>query len=84
MDTDALIAKVTVVIRSVGERTEAVCRNLVAQQVPQENIVVVSNAPFSATLALAAVYLSCVAGRVAGRGTSTVRSSLPSRVTIMI
>jgi hypothetical protein len=42
---------VTVVIRSVGERTEAACRNLIAQQAPEDNIVVVSNAPFSATLA---------------------------------
>jgi hypothetical protein len=45
------MTNVTVVIRSVGERTEAVCRNLIAQRVPQENIVTVSNAPFSATLA---------------------------------
>jgi hypothetical protein len=42
--------KVTVVIRSVGERTEAVCRHLIAQQVPEENVAVVSNAPFSETL----------------------------------
>ncbi|MFQ5575287.1 MAG: hypothetical protein ACE5E0_06670, partial [Terriglobia bacterium] len=51
MQTDLLMTDVTVVIRSVGERTEAECRNLIAQQVPQENIVIVSNAPFSATLA---------------------------------
>jgi hypothetical protein len=42
---------VTVVIRSAGERTEAACRYLLAQQVPEDNIVTVSNAPFSATLA---------------------------------
>jgi len=39
------------VIRSVGERTEAACRNLLAQQVPECNLITVSNAPFSATLA---------------------------------
>jgi hypothetical protein len=40
-----------VVIRSVGERTEAACRNLLSQKVPEDQIITVSNAPFSATLA---------------------------------
>lgn len=51
MAIHAAIDRVTVVIRSAGERTEAACRHLVAHQVPEENIIVVSNAPFSATLA---------------------------------
>ena len=51
METNKLVTGVTVVIRSAGERTEAVCHDLLAQQVPEENIVAVSNAPFSATLA---------------------------------
>ncbi len=51
MQTDVCRRDVTVVIRSVGERTEAACRELLAQQVPKDNIVSVSNAPFSATLA---------------------------------
>lgn len=42
---------VTIVIRSVGERTETACRALAARQVPAANIVSVSNAPFTATLA---------------------------------
>lgn len=41
---------VTVIIRSVGERTESLCRQLVLQQVPEENVRIVSNTPFSATL----------------------------------
>lgn len=41
---------VTAIIRSVGERTESLCRQLVLQQVPEENVHVVSNTPFSATL----------------------------------
>lgn len=41
---------VTVIIRSAGERTESLCRRLALQQVPEENVHTVSNAPFSATL----------------------------------
>ncbi len=51
MQPDVCRRDVIVVIRSVGERTEAACRELLAQQVPKDNIVTVSNAPFSATLA---------------------------------
>ena len=41
---------VTVIIRSVGERTESLCRSLVSQQVPEDSIAVVREAPFSAAL----------------------------------
>jgi hypothetical protein len=51
MQTPAYINDVTVIIRSVGERTEASCRYLLAQQIPEDHIITVSNAPFSATLA---------------------------------
>jgi hypothetical protein len=51
MQVRGCIADVTVVIRSSGERTEAACRGLLSEQVPAENIVVVSNAPFAAALA---------------------------------
>jgi hypothetical protein len=51
MEANKLVTGVTVVIRSAGERTQAVCHSLAAQQVPEGNIVTVSNAPFSATLA---------------------------------
>ena len=47
----ARIDFVTIVIRTVGERTEAACREMLAQQVPEGHMVVVSNTPFSATLA---------------------------------
>jgi len=36
-----------VVIRSAGERTEELCRYLAAQQVPEENVVVIHEHPFS-------------------------------------
>ena len=36
-----------VVIRSAGERTEELCRYLAAQQVPEENVVVIREHPFS-------------------------------------
>jgi hypothetical protein len=40
--------KVTVIIRSVGERTEAVCRQLIIEQgVPPEAIFTINEAPFS-------------------------------------
>lgn len=42
---------VLVVVRTVGERTEEICRQLILRQVPEKNVIVVSNKPFSATLA---------------------------------
>jgi hypothetical protein len=42
---------VTVIMRTVGERTEELCRRLILQQVPEENVITVSNTPFSAALA---------------------------------
>ncbi len=45
------IRDVTAIVRSVGERTEESCRRLLAEQIPPDNIVVVRDAPFSATLA---------------------------------
>ena len=42
-----VIPQVTAIIRSCGERTTALCRHLIARQVPEDNIVVVSEAPFS-------------------------------------
>lgn len=46
-----LLRQVTVVIRSVGERTEEVCRALVLEQgVPPEAVFVVRERPFSKTL----------------------------------
>ncbi len=42
---------VTVIIRSIGERTEQACYYLLAEQVPKENIVIVNETPFSAALA---------------------------------
>ena len=38
---------VTVVIRSCGERTKYHCENLISQQVPNENIFVINEIPFS-------------------------------------
>ena len=37
---------VTVVIRTIGERTTGLCKNLVAGQVPEQNIVTISERPF--------------------------------------
>jgi hypothetical protein len=51
MPNPSIANDVTVVVRTVGERTEAICRRLLEEQVPAEHIVTVSNAPFSATLA---------------------------------
>jgi hypothetical protein len=45
------IGRVFVVIRSVGERTEAACRELVlAQGVPEHDVTVISDSPFARTL----------------------------------
>lgn len=41
------ISNVAVIIRSVGERTEALCRHLVEQQVSPEHVVVIHERPFS-------------------------------------
>ena len=51
MQTPTYINDVTVVIRSVGERTEASCRHLLAQQIPEENIITVSTSPLPAAVA---------------------------------
>ena len=40
-------SNVAVIIRSVGERTEALCRHLVEQQVSPEHVVVIHERPFS-------------------------------------
>jgi len=46
-----MINNVTVIIRSVGERTEALCKKLILEQgVPEENLVIVKEAPFSAAM----------------------------------
>lgn len=45
-----LIKDVTVIIRTVGERTEQACYDIIAQQVHQEQIFKVSEVPFSKTL----------------------------------
>ena len=45
-----LITDVTVIIRSVGERTTQVCFNLLACQVPKEHIHIVRKTPFSVAL----------------------------------
>ncbi|MBE2192953.1 MAG: hypothetical protein IAE83_02150 [Anaerolinea sp.] len=42
-----MTSNVAVIIRSVGERTEALCRHLVEQQVPPEHVVVIHERPFS-------------------------------------
>jgi hypothetical protein len=43
--------KATVIIRSVGERTEKLCRELIlAQGIPTENLFLIKEAPFSAAL----------------------------------
>ena len=41
----------TVVVRSVGERTQNVCWKLIAEQVPEENIVIINEQPFTAAIA---------------------------------
>jgi hypothetical protein len=41
---------VTVIIRSVGERTEGYCKSLLEKQVPVENIFIVHEVPFSASM----------------------------------
>ena len=46
-----MLDTVTVVIRSVGERTEPICKNLVlAQGVPEEAVFVINETPFSTAL----------------------------------
>ena len=47
----ALSDNVTIIIRSVGERTEELCRELIlAQELDPNNVVVVREAPFSAAM----------------------------------
>lgn len=41
---------VMIIIRSIGERTEAVCHALACAQVPEENIVIVRERPFGAAV----------------------------------
>ena len=45
-----LCSDVTVVIRSSGERTEALCKQLVLQQVPREHVIVIHERPFNKAL----------------------------------
>lgn len=46
--TKNLINQVTVIIRSVGERTESICRELIISQgVPSQALVIVNETPFS-------------------------------------
>ena len=43
-----MINDVTVIIRSIGERTEELCRLLILEQgVPEENVVIINERPFS-------------------------------------
>lgn len=43
--------RITVIIRSVGERTEQLCRELILDQgIPVENLFIINEAPFSAAL----------------------------------
>jgi hypothetical protein len=42
---------ITAIVRSAGERTEAACYELVAQQIPQENIVIIREVPFATAVA---------------------------------
>jgi hypothetical protein len=54
------IDQVCVLIRSVGERTETVCRELIlSQDIPPENIIVIKKTPF--TLALQAAFETGIA-----------------------
>ena len=46
-----LVQDLLVVIRSANERTEATCYNLLSQQIPTENIVLIHERPFSLALA---------------------------------
>lgn len=41
----------TVVIRSIGERTEGLCRKLISRQISEKNIITINKTPFSAALA---------------------------------
>src|SRR5438132_7244706 len=50
MDADK-IKDVVVIVRSAHERTEALCRHLFCQQVPEDRVVVIHEKPFSAALA---------------------------------
>ena len=45
--TSEPVTNVAVIIRSVGERTEALCTHLVKQQVPESHVVVIHERPFS-------------------------------------
>jgi len=42
-----MVDNVTVVIRSSGERTESLCYEIVSKEVPQENIFIIHETPFS-------------------------------------
>jgi hypothetical protein len=42
---------VTVIVRTIGERSEAACRQLLARQVPADRLFVVNAVPFSAAVA---------------------------------
>lgn len=51
LETESIGNLVTVIIRSVGERTESLTRSLIiAQGVPEKNVLVIRDAPFSMTL----------------------------------
>ncbi|MFO7907825.1 MAG: hypothetical protein R6U98_34585 [Pirellulaceae bacterium] len=45
-----LVDNLTVVIRSVGERTEGLCQRLACDQVPEANVVVIRERPFGAAV----------------------------------
>ena len=45
-----LCSDVTVVIRATGERTEALCEQLVLQQVARKNVIVIHERPFNQAL----------------------------------
>lgn len=51
MKNTEICSDVTVVIRSAGERTEALCKKLVFKQVPSENVVCIHETPFIKALA---------------------------------
>lgn len=48
--SETAINNIAIVIRSVGERTEAACRALACEQVPEENVVVIRERPFGAAV----------------------------------
>lgn len=48
-----MLDNVTVVIRSVGERTESLCYQLVTKQVPAENVLIIHEVPFVQAVAKA-------------------------------